>query len=291
MMALGWLPALVLLAAPPPASPPASTPTPGAAYLELANRLRSQAEFDSCAIEALRAGYVEPAARPVAFERAALCLDLAHRYGDARRLVLTLGGDAKLSAKARYRLCYTEVFLPDRDLSPECDAAEVAAPASDRDAQLAAYTQLMRALSHDRWAEARARLAAPPSGPLAATLASWEAEDLGLLAEHDRLPHKSPWIAGGLSALFPGLGRAYLGRWADAVFSLILVGAPAGFAAHDFYRNGVSSVPGWLLAALAGGFYAGNVYGSAVGAVVFNRQEREALDARIQGSYAQRADP
>ncbi len=279
---------LILLsqtAAPAPQpQPPAASPSPEqpAAYLDLAAELARLGEYDQCAVEALRHAYLHPEGRSVGFERAAYCLDLAHRYPDARRLVLELGTVGALAPRARFRLCYTEVFLKDDRSMADCRA-----DGPDRYDRLAAYAPVMQSIAADDWSEARRRLDAQRApGP-----ADWALQDNDFIVRHEQLPHRSPWVAALLSTLLPGAGRAYLGRWGDGVFSLLLVGVPAGFAAHDFYVHGFGNGAGWVLTALAGVFYAGDVYGSAVGAVVWNRRVADSLCQEIDSAYAGRADP
>lgn len=270
------------------AIPPASAAAPS--YLPLAERLRQDGQYGPCAVEALREGYAHPETADRADERAALCLDLANRHAEARALLLRLHGDA-LSAQARFRLCYTEAFLADAPRDELC-APEGAAP-SREDARylvLASYTEVMRSLLARRYEEGAAELAKWPKVP-AGTLADWQAQDTEFVTRSRTLPHRSPVLAAFLSAVFPGAGRAYVGRWGDAAISLALVGVPAGFGAYEFTRSGVSSVGGWILASITGLFYLGDVYGSALGAVLFNRQQDDALAAQVKQSYVGRADP
>ncbi|MHB1846867.1 MAG: hypothetical protein ACYCWW_18760 [Deltaproteobacteria bacterium] len=272
----------------PPMTPPAAITPPGpsaepeTAYLDLAEELSRLGEFDQCSIEALRHAYVHPEGRVVGFERAAHCLDLAHRYLDARRLILELGPPSTLPPRARWRLCYSDVFLRDTEGLPGCQTE-----GTDRYDRLAAYASVMRSVVAGEWAHARKELAAQRApGPT-----DWALQDDDFIKRHEQLPYKSPWLAAALSTVLPGAGRAYIGRWGDGAFSLLLVGVPAGFAAHDFYAHGIGSGAGWLLSSLAGLFYLGDIYGSAVGAVVENHHAAEALAHDVESAYAGRSDP
>lgn len=69
-----------------------------------------------------------------------------------------------------------------------------------------------------------------------------------------------------LSTLIPGAGKLYAGRPADALVAALATGLPLTFAVQDFRRDGVDSVRGWFMATLAGGFYLGNIWGSAAAA-------------------------
>lgn len=268
-------------AAPVPPAPP--TPS----FLELADRLRNVGSYDACAVEALRYAYQHPGERERGFDRAALCLSLAGRFGDARRLILALPAEGTpLGPAARLRLCLTEVFLTDL-ADPACATEESAAPADDAD-RLARATLRMRAIRARRWTEAQ-RLDQAPAPPGLAS--AWQQQDRELIRRYRTLPRKSPWLAGALSAVVPGLGRVYIGRWPDGMMSFLLVGLTGGLAAQGFYEQGRGSVRGWILGSVAALLYAGNVYGSAIGAVVQRREAEDALMQEIERAYQRRLDP
>jgi TM2 domain-containing membrane protein YozV len=288
--------------APPTAPAPATTETLSGtpSFLELAERLRGVGSFSECAVEALRYAYDRPADRARGFERAALCLSLAGRYDDARRLMLALPSEGTpLDGRARLRLCLAEVFLPDLD-APACAKLEPATP-RDRSQELAHATLLMRKIHARRWGAARqemaGRLSAPAQPPTAddfttdATVAAWWRQDDELLHRYDALPRKSPLLAAALSMVVPGLGRVYLGRWPDGLLSFLLVGTTAALAAQGFYAEGQGSVRGWILGGVAALLYAGNVYGSAIGAVVQRRDAEDALMQEVDRAYERRLDP
>ncbi len=87
----------------------------------------------------------------------------------------------------------------------------------------------------------------------------------------EKLPTRSPFLAGVLSTIVPGAGRLYTGRFADALNTLFTVGF-TGWQAYDgFRRDGLSSAKGWTLGTLCGIFYVGNIYGSVISARVYNR--------------------
>ncbi len=96
--------------------------------------------------------------------------------------------------------------------------------------------------------------------------------------EHTR--RRSPWVAGMLSAVVPGLGKVYLGRHLDAAMAFLLVGGNAWQAWRGFRRDGVESVQGWVFGGLAVGFYLGNVWGAVRAAHRFNHQIDEKLRRR-----------
>ena len=90
----------------------------------------------------------------------------------------------------------------------------------------------------------------------------------------ERLGHrkKSPIIAGMLSAVFPGMGKVYTKRYADAAIALLFVGANAYQSYRGFLNNGEKSAYGWIFGSMAIGFYIGNIYGSAKSARKYNEK-------------------
>ena len=161
----------------------------------------------------------------------------------------------------------------------------------------------MREIRARHWRQARLQLAAGASAPATPssssspstgpdqTASAWQQQDRELLRRYDALPRKSPLLAGALSAVIPGLGRVYLGRWPDGLLSFLLVGTTGALAAQGFYDEGRGSVRGWILAGVAALLYAGNVYGSAVGAVVQRRDAEDALMQEVDRAYERRLDP
>jgi hypothetical protein len=274
-----------------PVGPPeAASETPS--YLELAERLRSVGSFSECAVEALRYAYDHPADRARGFERAALCLSLAGRHDDARRLMLALPSEgAALDGPGRLRICLAEVFLLELGV-PACPSLESGAPA-DRFHALGVGTLRMRAIRARHWDEVRRDLAAPAATPATPdpTPSAWREQDREILRRYDALPRKSPVLAAALSMVVPGLGRVYLGRWPDGLMSFLLIGSTAALAAQGFSSEGQGSVRGWILGGIAGLLYAGNVYGSAIGAVVQRRDAEAALMQEVDRAYERRLDP
>jgi hypothetical protein len=85
-----------------------------------------------------------------------------------------------------------------------------------------------------------------------------------LLAEKRNTPYKSPGTAGLLSALLPGSGQFYNGRYQDGTYSfllntLFLLGAWKAFDSDNYALGGV-------LALFEIGWYAGGIYGAVGGA-------------------------
>ena len=76
--------------------------------------------------------------------------------------------------------------------------------------------------------------------------------------------HKSPVVAGVLSAVVPGLGKWYLGKPNEA-FGAFIPLASLGILTYEAYRKGgVKSLGFVSFASLFSVFYAGNIWGSMV---------------------------
>lgn len=87
----------------------------------------------------------------------------------------------------------------------------------------------------------------------------------------DQLPTKSPVVAGILSAVIPGAGQAYVGRWFDGALALGMTGLFAGATAYSHF--GAESVPMTVASGLlTAGFYTGNIANAAVDARRHNAQ-------------------
>jgi len=100
---------------------------------------------------------------------------------------------------------------------------------------------------------------------------------------------KKPWVSVLMSAILPGSGKFYTGDFKDGIFSFLVVGGTAFQAYRGFNKDGVSSTSGWIFASVATGFYAGNIYGSAKSAQVYNQSfwfeiEKDA-ESIIRSSY------
>lgn len=108
---------------------------------------------------------------------------------------------------------------------------------------------------------------------------------LALLDEYEHLPRKSEILAGILSAILPGSGYVYAGRYGDGLTAFLLNGlfiAGTVMAVHNQW---------YPAAGLTGGiglpFYLGNIYGSANAAARWNASvKREA-----RSGIARRLDP
>ncbi len=109
-------------------------------------------------------------------------------------------------------------------------------------------------------------------------------EACSLLAQYEDLPQKSEVFAGILSAILPGAGYVYAGRYGDGLTSFLINGL--------FIAGTVTAVNNdWLPAAsISGGiglpFYLGNIYGSANAAKKWNRAVKSEILGRIDSALA-----
>ncbi len=93
----------------------------------------------------------------------------------------------------------------------------------------------------------------------------------GFLAAMDsppELPRKSPLLAGSLSAVVPGAGSFYVGRYAEGSLALFVNGLLIFATVNSFQQEQVAL--GTVLGTLALAFYGGSIYAAANGAHKFN---------------------
>lgn len=104
-------------------------------------------------------------------------------------------------------------------------------------------------------------------------------QTIALFDRDGEAPRKSPAVAGVMSAILPGSGYMYAGRYGDGVVALIVNGLfIAGTVAAIHQEN-------YAVAAIVGGigvpFYIGNIYGSANAATKWNIGVRKDLREKI----------
>jgi hypothetical protein len=108
---------------------------------------------------------------------------------------------------------------------------------------------------------------------------------LNLYYEASKLRHKSLFLAGTMSAIIPGTGKVYSGRWKDGLMSLIFVGTTAFQAYRGFEKKGVKSAYGWIMGGFSLGFYLGNIYGSTKSAKIYNTNQRSVYVEKVAHYY------
>ncbi|MDT8420228.1 MAG: tetratricopeptide repeat protein [Desulfuromonadales bacterium] len=116
-----------------------------------------------------------------------------------------------------------------------------------------------------------------------ARLAPQRAEQLvAALDDYQQLPHKSPLLAGFLSALLPGAGQAYTGRYKQAALAFCL-NAAFIYGSIEAVENDNYTVGGILLF-FESGWYTGNIYNAVNNAHKFNQRQQ----AKHKGEMRQR---
>lgn len=110
------------------------------------------------------------------------------------------------------------------------------------------------------------------------------AADLAAEMPHlERLPQKSPRLAGGLSAILPGAGQLYAGRPHDAALAFLLNAAFIAGAWESFDSG--NEVVGGILLFFEAGWYTGNIYNAANSTHKFNRDLREEQKRRLRERF------
>lgn len=94
------------------------------------------------------------------------------------------------------------------------------------------------------------------------------------------LESKSPALAAIMSAVVPGLGKVYTENYGDGITAFLMIGVLTFLSIDNFQAN--HDFRGWLFAGIAAYFYAGNVYGSAASAQIYNANIRIAFDSDLK---------
>ena len=101
--------------------------------------------------------------------------------------------------------------------------------------------------------------------------------------EGERLPAKSPVLAGILSGLLPGSGQLYNGRLGDALLAFFLNGLFIAGTIEAVHSK-AHTVAG-ILSFFETGWYAGNVYGAINGAHKHNRYTTETFLRNLDNRF------
>ena len=98
--------------------------------------------------------------------------------------------------------------------------------------------------------------------------------------------YKSPTTAALLSSIIPGAGKIYTGEIGDGITSLITTALTAFLAVTNFKAD--HQFRGWLFTGLSAFFYAGNIYGSAASAQIYNARIQFNFDKEVKVFFEQR---
>ena len=106
-------------------------------------------------------------------------------------------------------------------------------------------------------------------------------QELSLLTTRfEQEKYKKPALAALMSAILPGSGKAYTGRWGDAMISFLFVASNSWASYRAFKKKGPESLNGWLFGSLAFSFYSANIWGSGRAAKKYNAD----LNAKYQNN-------
>lgn len=84
---------------------------------------------------------------------------------------------------------------------------------------------------------------------------------------HKKNKRKSPFVAGSLSAIIPGLGKVYAGNTAQGLAAFLRVGILGAITAENYFLKGnreIRDPQTIFFAGLFTAFYIGNIWGSAL---------------------------
>jgi hypothetical protein len=96
-----------------------------------------------------------------------------------------------------------------------------------------------------------------------------------------QIKRRSPWIAGSLSAIVPGLGKVYAGKPKQGLLSLIPLAALALQAYEGYGDKGLKSGRFWIYGSIFTIFYIGNIYGSALSVKIVKQEKYDEVENAI----------
>ena len=98
------------------------------------------------------------------------------------------------------------------------------------------------------------------------------------MAERGR---RSPWVAGTLSALVPGLGKVYAGNLGEGIAAFLVTGSLIAVTAENWVKEGPTNWKTIAAGLLSTVFYVGNIYGSVATVKVNLRDYNNRNDVQI----------
>ena len=109
-------------------------------------------------------------------------------------------------------------------------------------------------------------------------------EEKSMTTYHQELStykRKSPWIAGFMSALFPGIGKLYAGYRGTPLGTMYMTLPLAAVAVEAALIAGLLSPPFFILGGIFGIFYIGNIWGSALSVYSIKKEIYDEIDRNI----------
>ncbi|HVO30899.1 MAG TPA: hypothetical protein VMV18_09185 [bacterium] len=309
-----WMPAgaLAVGASEAPAAPPAAvaspTPAPAAASahddLGFARSLYDEGDYYRAIGEAKRFVYFHP--EDARADEAKLLVGMSYLAGGqwvaaaaALEPIVSRGLPGKVGADAAFALADTRMGAGDYDLA----ALEFRRFGEDypEDAR-AALSALRMGWARMFAADVLASLDAK-KGRAAFTEAARELDAIPVSSpEHARavrlaagsrriagLSYKHPALAGAMSAVIPGAGQVYAGRWKDGLIAFFVNSLFIGGAVESYLKG--NTVASGILVLFEMGWYTGNIYSAVNSAHRTNDEHRAALLKDLKKDLYVRAAP
>lgn len=96
-----------------------------------------------------------------------------------------------------------------------------------------------------------------------------------------KIQNRSPFVGGLLSAIIPGMGKVYAGKWKQGLVSFFSVTIIGLQAAEGFRKGGYDD---WRFIAFGGLttiFYVGNIWGSVLSVKISKQEKNNSIDNKI----------
>lgn len=97
----------------------------------------------------------------------------------------------------------------------------------------------------------------------------------------EREKKKSPFMAGLLSTVVPGLGKVYAGRRGNGLYAFLISGLLAAQTIEAYRKDGVESARFIIYGGLFTSFYVGNIWGSSLAVRVVKNEKQDATREQI----------
>ncbi len=236
----------------------------------LAESLRLSGEYREAAVEyqryLLSLGDDRRAEKESAWLQTIACYRQAKRPQIALRQLDSLDAQPAISDSTRCRSCIERarcLHLEGRTSAAlnqirQCSAGCARWPNAIGDLALLAAAEQMRLHQWDEVTKL-ANGTAVAEGPERQSLARLEA----LASRARTMRNPRPIVAGLLSTALPGAGRVYAGRFAEGIYSFVLLALASWQCADGFHDDGGSSAKGWTAGSIGLLLYFGDIYGSA----------------------------
>ncbi len=107
-------------------------------------------------------------------------------------------------------------------------------------------------------------------------------ENMSLLYQDiSKFKKKSPFIAGALSAIIPGLGKIYNNRLGEGVSAFLITTTMGLVAFENFRKDGIKDPKTILFGSIFSVFYIGNIWGSALSVKLVRDEFNQEINEQI----------